>query len=321
MNKLLDIMTYRREHDSKGEQAFIKKYLKGFNPIKNKAGEILAYSYEVKKKSKNNILWSCHIDTMHRSDPNTIKQDVYLDQFDVAFVDDKNDCLGADNGAGVFLLLEMIEARIAGTYIFHRGEEKGCWGSSQIASDHEDFLKTFTHAIAFDRKGTTSIITHQSGSRACSDKLGLQLASLFGMNYRLDDTGVYTDTAEYTHLIPECLNISIGYANEHTSKESLNVAHVLTLRGKIFSIPWGSIALEVDRKPEPKYSRYGQFNFDYGLAYDDLLYMNGDQIKKWAKTASPQEITYLIQDLVSQISYYEEGYQMAYDDPNQEIPF
>jgi hypothetical protein len=49
--------------------------------------------------------------------------------------------------------------------------------------------------------------------------------------------------------------------------------------------------------------------------------MNGDQIKKWAKTASPQEITYLIQDLVSQISYYEEGYQMAYDDPNQEIPF
>ena len=226
MNKLLDIMTYRREHDSKGEQAFIKKYLKGFNPIKNKAGEILAYSYEVKKKSKNNILWSCHIDTMHRSDPNTIKQDVYLDQFDVAFVDDKDDCLGADNGAGVFLMLEMIEARIAGTYVFHRGEEKGCWGSSQIARDHEDFLKTFTHAIAFDRKGTTSIITHQSGSRACSDKVGLQLASLFGMNYRLDDTGVYTDTAEYTHLIPECLNISIGYANEHTSKESLNVAHV-----------------------------------------------------------------------------------------------
>lgn len=321
MNKLLDIMTYRREHGSKGEKAFIKHYLKGFNPIKNKAGEIIAYSHEIASKNKNRILWSCHIDTMHKKDPDVIKQDVYLDSFNVAFVDDKADCLGADNGAGVFLMLEMIEARIAGNYIFHRGEEMGCWGSSQIASDHEDFLKTFTHAIAFDRRGTTSIITHQSGSRACSDKLGNQLAKLFGMNYKLDDTGVYTDTAEYTHLIPECVNISIGYLNEHTSKESLDVEHVMALRDKMLAIQWDKITLKIDRKPEPKYSRYGYYTYDYGLAYDDLLYMNGDQIKKWATTASPQEITYLIQDLVSQLDYYEQGHQMAYDDPNQEIPF
>lgn len=320
MNKLLDIMTYRREHDSKGEKAFIKSYLKGFKPIKSRAGEILAYSYDIASKNKNRVLWSCHIDTMHRNQPDVIKQEVYLDPFDIAFVDSHSDCLGADNGAGVFLMLEMIEAGIAGTYLFHRGEEKGCWGSSQIAKDHEEYLKTFTHAIAFDRKGTTSIITHQSGSRACSDKLGNQLASLFGMGYKLDDSGVYTDTAEYTHLIPECLNISIGYANEHTSKESLDVSHVMALRDKILSIQWNKINLKVDRKPEPKYSRYG-YSYEYGLAYDDLLYMNGDQIKKWAKTASPQEVAYLIQDLVSQIEYYEQGYQMAYDDPNQEIPF
>lgn len=314
-------MTYRREHGSKGERAFIKKYLKGFNTIKNRAGEILAYTYEIESKHKNKILWSCHIDTMHKKNPDIIKQDVFLDSFNVAFVDEKSDCLGADNGAGVFLLLEMIDAGIAGHYVFHRGEEMGCWGSSQIASEHEDFLKGFTHAIAFDRKSTTSIITHQSGSRACSDKLGNQLASLFGMNYQLDNTGVYTDTAEYTHLIPECLNISIGYLNEHTSRESLDVDHVMALRDKMLAIKWHKINLIVDRKPEPKYSRYGSYNYDYGLSYDDLLYMNGDQIKKWAKTASPQEITYIIQDLVSQLEYYEQGYQIAYDDPNQEIPF
>lgn len=314
-------MTYRREHDSKGEKAFIKKYLKGFKEIKNKAGEIIAYSYEIKPKNKNRVLWSCHIDTMHKKDPNTIKQNVYVDSFNVAFVDDTSDCLGADNGAGVFLLLEMIDARIAGTYIFHRGEEWGCWGSSQIASDHEDYLKGFTHAIAFDRKSTASIITHQSGSRACSDKLGNQLASLFGMNYQLDNTGVYTDTAEYTHLIPECVNVSIGYANEHSNKETLDIDHVIALRDKIISIEWDKITLKIDRKPEPKYNRRGYYDYSYGLMYDDLLYMNNDQINKWVKTASPQEITYLIQDLVSQVSYYEHGYQLASDDPNQEIPF
>jgi hypothetical protein len=95
----------------------------------------------------------------------------------------------------------------------------------------------------------------------------------------------------------------------------------MALRDRILLIQWDKIVLKVDRKPEAKQSRYGSYSYDYGLSYDDILYMNGDQIKKWAKTATPQEITYLIQDLVSQIDYYEQGYQIAYDDPNQEIPF
>jgi len=34
---------------------------------------------------------------------------------------------------------------------------------------------------------------------------------------------VYTDTAEFTDIIPECTNRSVGYAREHTQEESLDL--------------------------------------------------------------------------------------------------
>ena len=81
---------------------------------------------------------------MHNSTPELITQEVFLDTFGTAFVDHASDCLGADDGAGVFLMLEMIDANVEGTYIFHRGEERGGWGSSQIAELHADYIKQFT---------------------------------------------------------------------------------------------------------------------------------------------------------------------------------
>lgn len=310
-SKLLDILTYRRGHDSKGEKAFIKKYLHGFKPLKSKTGEVIAYMYDNhNSKHPNNILWSSHIDTMHRTEPDKITQEVFIDAFGTAFVDEKSDCLGADDGAGVWLMLEMIEAGVEGTYVFHRGEEKGCWGSKQLSTDHEDFLKTFTHAIAFDRRGNTSIITHQSSSRCCSDILGQTLIDLFSMGFVLDDTGVYTDTAEYVHLIPECLNISIGYKSEHTSSETLDVNFALELRNKIVSIQWDKIALPVERKPEPRptYSYYGGgYGGYYGEnSYDELMYMSGKQLTKWIDKTPSNEIAYVLEDLIAQVQYLED---------------
>ena len=49
---------------------------------------------------------------MHNSTPELITQEVFLDTFGTAFVDQASDCLGADDGAGVFLMLEMIDANV-----------------------------------------------------------------------------------------------------------------------------------------------------------------------------------------------------------------
>ena len=313
IDRLLNILTYRRQHGSEGEREFIETYFKNFETLTNEAGEVLAYIYKNhNKKAKINILWSAHIDTMHNKTPELITQEVFVDAFGTAFVDQSSDCLGADDGAGVFLMLEMIDANIEGTYIFHRGEERGGWGSSQVAELHADFIKQFTHAVAFDRRGNTSIITHQRGERCASDELGNALIKLFGKDFQLDTTGIYTDTAEYAHLVPECLNISIGYNSEHTSNETLDTNHVLRMRDTILAYDWTRQSLPVVRKPEPRrtYSYSGFHNRainDDLISYDDLMYMDYKTLLKWIKTAKPDEIAGTIYDLIDQIQYLEDA--------------
>ena len=319
IDRLLNILTYRRQHDSEGEREFAQTYFKDFKTLKNEQGEILAYLYENhNKKAKTNILWSAHIDTMHNSTPELITQEVFIDAFGTAFVDQASDCLGADDGAGVFLMLEMIDANVEGTYIFHRGEERGGWGSSQIAELHADYIKQFTHAVAFDRRGNTSIITHQRGGRCASDDIGSALIKLFGKDFQLDTTGIYTDTAEYAHLVPECLNISIGYNSEHTSNETLDTNHVLRMRDTILAYDWTRQSLPVSRKPAPLeiYSYFGAHNRainDDLLSYDDLMYMDYKSLLKWIKNAKPEEIAGTIYDLIDQVQYLEDA-QYYYTD-------
>jgi len=122
-----------------------------------------------------------------------------------------------------------------------------------------DLLREFDRAVAFDRRGIDSVITHQGWGRCCSDTFGSALAdalmdghdALMMLN---DDTGVYTDTAEFTELIPECTNISVGYAREHTQEESLDLVYYNNLAAAVLTVDWD--ALPVERDPsvvEPVY--------------------------------------------------------------------
>ena len=52
------------------------------------------------------------------------------------------------------------------------------------------------------------------------------------------DAGVYTDTAEFTDIISECTNISVGYLNEHRKEETLNLPHYLALASAVVAIDW-----------------------------------------------------------------------------------
>lgn len=334
MDSLISILQTRREHGSLGEQAFIDKYIMPLKakPMTNQQGEILAYVVD-NSHGHSKVLWSAHIDTMHHdkkldgtSAPLT--QEVWVDHDGLAFVTDQCDCLGADDGAGMWLMFQMLMADVAGTYIFHRGEEKGCWGSSQMAMHHYDWLKGFTHAIAFDRRGTTSVITHQRGERCCSDALGTQLVNLFGMSHELDPTGVYTDTAEYMDIIPECLNISIGYNSEHSHHETLDTTYVLALRDAICALDWDKLTLVCERDPSKHEYRDGYGVYGGWNAYSNYSGVKGNlspyempdverilstptrALAAWVSEADPEDVAFLLQDLADQL----EQAQYAMDD-------
>lgn len=169
-------------------------------------------------------MFSCHTDTATAYAGN---QDITIRNGTIRLANPKYDmCLGADDGAGIYLMLEMIKSGVTGTYVFHRAEEVGCIGSMGIAQEHPDFLRRFDHAIAFDRQSTCSVITRQRFGRCCSDEFAIALSRrLSTTSYELypDPTGYVTDTAYYINYIPECTNISVGYHYQHTSEEKLNL--------------------------------------------------------------------------------------------------
>jgi hypothetical protein len=136
-------------------------------------------------------------------------------------------------------MLELIRANKPGLYIFHRDEETGGHGSAWIAENNPSMLSGIKYAIALDRKGTNSVITFQSGARCASDAFAESLADqLHG--YAPDSTGLFTDTHNYTALVPECTNLSVGYENAHSSKETVNVYHASALVESL-------LALDVER--------------------------------------------------------------------------
>lgn len=170
---------------------------------------------------------------------------------------DGTSILGADDKAGVTILLYMIEKNVPGLYCFFIGEEVGCVGSGLAAKDA--YWKNYNRMISFDRRGTTSVITHQSSKRCCSDIFGKELAKQLnrsGLEMKLDDTGVYTDSAEFVEVISECTNISVGYYSEHTKSERQDIKHLEQLCKAVVRVDWENLPTKRDPK-KTEYKSYG----------------------------------------------------------------
>ena len=174
--------------------------------------------------------------------------------------------LGADDKAGVTTMLWMIKHNVPGLYYFFIGEEVGCIGSGNAARSVSDFKDKYDRIISFDRRDVGSVITHQSWSRCCSDSFGDALASELnksGLSYKKDDGGVYTDSAEFVDIIPECTNISVGYYKEHTTNESQDIEHLTKLAEACLRVDWENLPTERD----PKFTEYKTTSYDYGTSY------------------------------------------------------
>ncbi|MBA4090277.1 MAG: hypothetical protein C0494_06770 [Sphingobium sp.] len=222
---LLEVLSWARPHDSAIERAFCREYL-------DRVPGMIADAFGNRMLTiggRPRVMWSCHVDTVAARGG---QQDVGIDEHGIASLCNGRAgmSLGADDGAGIWIMLNMIAAGRPGLYLFHRGEEQGCLGSRWIQRNAPELLKDIDAAIAFDRAGFNDVITHQSYGRTCSDAFAASLA--FALNelntdfrYAPDDTGVFTDTNEYAGIIPECTNLSVGYHGQHGPRETLDVGH------------------------------------------------------------------------------------------------
>jgi hypothetical protein len=264
--RLHNMLRVKRPHDSAAEKSWAHKYILSYPGahILGPEDDPAAYVIEVHQTGTHpsRTMFSCHIDTVHREGG---RQTIKYNKAKHVYYKDDGKPLGADDTAGCWLLLEMIDAGVPGTYVFHRGEECGGIGSSYIAEQHKEFLKRFDRAIAFDRKGSTSVITHQGWGRCASDEFAEALSDALNSDgismYAPDDTGIFTDTANYVDHIPECTNVSCGYASEHTGSETLHLPTLFALRNQCIVIDWESLPTTRDpRKIE--LTRYKDYTWD-----------------------------------------------------------
>ena len=275
--ELLEILSWCRPDQMQAETDFVKRYVMDLRAIADVFrvdgfGNVWVTVDAAPDSVGPNILFSCHTDTMHASGG---RQSVAFkaDGQTLGLVKAKpGRCLGADDGAGLWLMREMIRAGVAGSYVFHRAEEVGRKGSGWVAKNEAKRLASFDACIAFDRKGTDNLITHQMGERGISKAFTSSFIAALGeasdgaLDYRADDTGSFTDSYSYFQHISECCNVSIGYAREHGPAETLDVAHVWKLRNAMVKADLSGLVIERD----PSVTDYS-----YGDGYDGFGWPQG----------------------------------------------
>lgn len=218
---LIEMLTYRRPAFSATEQAFVDKYI-----LTVPGAYADGFGNVIIDTCKNpEMLFSCHTDTVdHEEGFREIHFDV-----DTNIMYAKNpEILGADDGAGVFIMLNMIQHNVPGRYVFHRSEERGALGANWIVENTPALLSKMRFAVAFDRMGTGDIINDMITGITCSDDFVETLNEQLGSTYQ-KQVGIFTDTAFYINHIPNCTNISVGYYDQHTNHESLDVEYLMWL--------------------------------------------------------------------------------------------
>lgn len=223
IRRLVAMLSYRRPAWSRAEMRYIRRFIEPTGARPDAFGNYVLRIGDVP------VLWSSHTDTVHRYDG---RQKVHV-HGGWASVRSPHNCLGADDTTGNWIMLEMIRARVPGLYVFHRAEELGCLGSYHIVRNAPELLEGIQIAIAFDRQGYDSIVTHQCGYRTASDTFAESWAAQMarhGIIMRPDPTGVFTDTEVYAGTIPECTNISVGYRNQHSPHEVQDLGFAAKLR-------------------------------------------------------------------------------------------
>ena len=260
----------------KTEEKMLKYLPKGFQ--KDKYG-----NYFLTVGENFTTMFTCHLDTAcsYEKKVNHVQTEQFIKT-------DGTTILGADDKAGMTVMLYMIEKKVPGLYYFFIGEERGCIGSSDAASDFEwpDIVK----CVSFDRRGTTSVITEQIFGRCCSDEFAESLSFALnstglGLELSPDDTGILTDSAQFTEFIPECTNISVGYYNEHTTNETQDIHYLSKLCRACTLINWEELPIVRNPEDDDDYINKnipgwddeldGYEPEDYCETYTTTIYVNG----------------------------------------------
>jgi hypothetical protein len=129
--------------------------------------------------------------------------------------------LGADDRAGIWIAIELMKDNADAYFLFTDEEEIGGLGAKEFVKSrvYSELVSGTSCFIELDRRGYKDIATYGHGNK--------ELIDLFEQQGYEETYGSYTDIVELCEAsIIGGINLSVGYYNEHTSREYLNTGEM-----------------------------------------------------------------------------------------------
>lgn len=198
-------------------------------PYLNYNGNILGLNYP------GAPLFSAHMDMVNtegyilRSDEFKVTDGVFTidDKTNIRLYRDKEKkkqtSLGADDKNGIWVILTLLKYGHKINFAFCHSEETGGTGSTQIVhnSDIAKFISKCQYGIVIDRRNAHDIIGYKNKYCLCLDDALSRFSEEKGFKFK-PTSGSISDADRFSTLI-ECVNLSCGYYEPHTSKEYTNL--------------------------------------------------------------------------------------------------
>jgi len=166
--------------------------------------------------------------------------------------------LGADDRAGVYSIMQIIKRGYRPHIIFTHDEETGAGGAKEVTNYKLPFEYNFF--IELDRQGTKEAVFYSCGNKEFQEKI---LSYGFKLNY-----GTFSDISVLSPVYDVAsVNLGIGYYNEHTVRETLEIEQMQDTIEKVIKI------LD-DEKIAPKKYDYSKVAYTINNYYASTGYNN-----------------------------------------------
>lgn len=160
-----------------------------------------------------------HMDTVYK----TPVVDLYYDQRKGVLWSPQG--IGADDRAGIFAIMKIIQSGLRPAVILTTDEEKGGLGATVLASK-ECPIPGLKYMIQLDRHGTNDCVFYE-----CFNEEFYNYVESFGF------CEAYGSFSDISFLMPQwniCgVNLSVGYEDEHGVEETLHIAPLYDTIAKV----------------------------------------------------------------------------------------
>lgn len=168
------------------------------------------------------VALAAHMDTVFKGVP---KEILYDREKNKMITTDSSVGLGADDRAGVFAIIKIVQNGLRPCIVFTVDEEMGCIGACALADQPCPF-DDLRYIIQLDREGAVDSVFYD-----CDNPNFEDYVNKFGFVTNLGSC------SDISALCPSWgmagVNLSVGYFNNHTAYETLNVGYLLATIKKV----------------------------------------------------------------------------------------